>query len=62
MENVEKIYFFFSNKENFKNIIYSINNNFKENEIYAQNYNYYFMPEDLLIFTCQNENIPYNLI
>jgi len=54
--------FFFSNKENFKNIIYSINNNFKENEIYAQNYNYYFMPEDLLIFTCQNENIPYNLI
>jgi hypothetical protein len=45
-----------------KIIIYSINNNFIEYEKYAQNCNYYFMPEDLLYLACRNENISYHII
>jgi hypothetical protein len=54
--------FFFSNKENFQKIIYNINNNFTDYENYAQICNYYFMPEDLLVKACHNENILYNIL
>jgi hypothetical protein len=51
--------FFFSSKENFNKIIKYILDNFKEIENFGKNVNYYFMPEDLIKYSCEKQQIKY---
>ena len=54
--------FFFSDQTSFKKMINYIINNFDNIEEYAKNVNYYFMPEDLLSYSCYKQKIIYNVL
>jgi len=49
--------FYYSNKQNFTYVINYIVNNFIEIEKYANSVNYYFMPEDIIKYSCVKQNI-----
>jgi hypothetical protein len=49
--------FFFSNQQNFTNVVKYIINNFEDIEQYAKTMNYYFMPEDIIGYACKKQKI-----
>jgi len=49
--------FFFSNQKDFIKVIYYINNNFDYLNTYAKNAHFYFMPEDLIKYSCATQQI-----
>lgn len=49
--------FFYSNKKNFTNVINYIIDNFEQIEKHASNASYYFMPEDIINYTCMQKDI-----
>ena len=54
--------FFVSDSKNFIKIIDFIVNNFAILEEYARKAEYYFMPEDLIKYSCNKQNISYTVI
>jgi len=49
--------FYYSNKQNFTNVINYIVHNFQQIEKYANSMSYYFMPEDIIKHACTQLNI-----